>query len=731
MKKFTLLSLVLVMALGLFAQVNQRGLRQAFQEKDMSEWVERYNNKADFQQAIKTYGDIYFEDDFSTGTTTSLPTGWSTVDIDANSNNLVWEWTDTGTTGQYGSAPFQSTSNTNGWMMLDSDGAGQATYDAFLYSPSYDLTGRPYVAVVWEEYYRRWGNEAANPYGGNPTHLGVIVDGTDTTEIEIHSTFETGDVTDNPEGVMVNVSLICGGEDNVQFYFRIAGLWDYWWHIDDFKIIEGAGNDLQINETYALSVYQFGTSGFSWFGYYSRLPLSQVTDYFFQADIYNNGVIDQTNAMLTVTVDIDGVYDDEVSDTILIHEVDSLFSYVPAWYTPNGIGTYGATFEVSQDQVEEVPESNVAGPTEWDITTNNIIARDTRWTRALGASLYTGGSDGDLLGVSYFFPNATEANSLSVFIDYRSDVGTIIIGQVYYADTDWILQIESEEHIITQADLGHWIDLPLITIDPTDDDLDAETEYMAAVEMYWGGGDLNCWIGADDEGPHVYSQVTNLRIGQDWFWISDMPMIRMNLAGSTVPPVWTSPTTDTIWVDPSALPVTYDLSLTAMDPNIPALSLMFDTIVMPDFVTGFTDGGSGTATITMTITADDISTYQYTNTGGVDIYNNYGISYYVSNGVEENATYNYFYIFETTLGTSNTEVSEMVIYPNPTTSVINITNVEGASIYVYNVIGELVASVQQAGALSQVDLSANANGTYFVKVVNGNDITTQKINLIK
>ncbi len=731
MKKFTLLSLVLVLTLGMFAQMNNRAVTtQKFQKKEKADWVQRYDNKADADQALKAYGDIYFEDDFSTGSVGNMPTGWTTVDVDDAGNDFVWEWTTTGTTGQYGSAPFESTSAANGWLMLDSDGYGQGSYDALVSSPTYDLTGKPYVAVKFEEYYRRWGNEATNPYGGNPTYLGVVINGVDTTEIELHSDFEVSDGTANPENVMVNVSLVAGNEANVQFYFRIKGLWDYWWHIDDFKLIEGAGNDLEIKETYALSVYQFGTQGFNWFGYYSQLPLSQATPFFFQTDVFNNGVIDQTNAMLTVDVLFDGTSTAQLTDTIAVHPVDSTFSYVPEWYTPTAAGNFGATFTMSQDQVEEVPESNFSGPIEWEVTTNNIMARDVAWSRALGANLYTDGSDGDFLGVSYFTANATEVNSLSVFIDYRCDVGTIIIGQVYSSDTDWVLKIESEEHIITEADLGHWINLPLITIDPTDDDLDAESEYLAGVEMYWGGGDLNCWIGADDEGPHIYSQVTQLRIGQDWFWVSDMPMVRMNLDGAIEPPVYTSNTVDTIFVDPAALPWTTSLTVEATDPG--SLALSFDTIdVLPAFVTSFVDNGNGTASINMTITADDISEYLYTNTAGNDIYRSYRLSYVVDNGTVDNPMYSNIYVFEGTNNVATTEASELVIYPNPTTSVINVANVEGASIRVYNIVGELVASVENASNLAQLDLSAYSNGTYFVKVVNGNETTTQKVNLIK
>ncbi len=85
------------------------------------------------------------------------------------------------------------------------------------------------------------------------------------------------------------------------------------------------------------------------------------------------------------------------------------------------------------------------------------------------------------------------------------------------------------------------------------------------------------------------------------------------------------------------------------------------------------------------------------------------------------------------LGVSaNEEIAANIsIYPNPTTGIVNINNVEGATIEVLNLMGQVVKTIENASAINNIDLSNNANGTYFVRVVKGNEVSTTKINIVK
>lgn len=82
---------------------------------------------------------------------------------------------------------------------------------------------------------------------------------------------------------------------------------------------------------------------------------------------------------------------------------------------------------------------------------------------------------------------------------------------------------------------------------------------------------------------------------------------------------------------------------------------------------------------------------------------------------------------ETPLNVAN----QISIYPNPSTGIVNIEGIEGANVEVVNIMGQVVETIENANELNTVDMSNYSNGTYFVKVIIGNNVTTTKINLIK
>ncbi|MEA3445097.1 MAG: T9SS type A sorting domain-containing protein, partial [Bacteroidota bacterium] len=354
-------------------------------------------------------------------------------------------------------------------------------------------------------------------------------------------------------------------------------------------------------------------------------------------------------------------------------------------------------------------------------------ARDYVYTRASGPSLYADGADGDLLGVDYYIVNADTAQSISVFIDYRTDPGNTLIGQIYeVVNNEWAVMIETEEHIVTAQDLGTWITLPLVTIDPDDDKLSAGEEYMVGLEFYWGNDEnIRLWIGADDEGPHDYQHVTNLRLGSTWYWIHDLPMIRLNLASAVEPPVFETtagfdPALVTICVSATS-PTIYELDFD-VDPNGPS-TVSIDTVNVPDFVTSFTDNGDNSYTLGFDLTNVDTSSTV-----------SYNFELIADNGVSQNTLFFNATVEDcvTAIADGNgIEVNHINIYPNPTTGILNIENAGNARIFIYNIIGEEIASIHAKSAIETIDLNQFAEGTYIVKVITENDVVSQQINLIK
>jgi hypothetical protein len=74
---------------------------------------------------------------------------------------------------------------------------------------------------------------------------------------------------------------------------------------------------------------------------------------------------------------------------------------------------------------------------------------------------------------------------------------------------------------------------------------------------------------------------------------------------------------------------------------------------------------------------------------------------------------------------------DILLYPNPTGGKINMilpAGTDGSTIYVYDLLGEEVQSLPVRGTYNTLDISAEASGLYFVKIMHGSElITTQKI----
>jgi len=75
--------------------------------------------------------------------------------------------------------------------------------------------------------------------------------------------------------------------------------------------------------------------------------------------------------------------------------------------------------------------------------------------------------------------------------------------------------------------------------------------------------------------------------------------------------------------------------------------------------------------------------------------------------------------------------SAINMYPNPASSLVNITNAANANIYVYTTTGKLVYTQKSADKLAQLNLNTLVNGSYIVKIVKDAQVITRKLNVIK
>jgi len=122
--------------------------------------------------------------------------------------------------------------------------------------------------------------------------------------------------------------------------------------------------------------------------------------------------------------------------------------------------------------------------------------------------------------------------------------------------------------------------------------------------------------------------------------------------------------------------------------------------------------------------ADNVFPHDYQNSANLSVN---GTWYYTSSGVPA-FTLNMLHVVGVNNQKAQTSVS---IYPNPASTEIHVDNADGATLEVFNLMGQNVMTVENANKFNTVNVEALAAGTYVVKVVSNNGVKTQKINIVK
>jgi len=144
------------------------------------------------------------------------------------------------------------------------------------------------------------------------------------------------------------------------------------------------------------------------------------------------------------------------------------------------------------------------------------------------------------------------------------------------------------------------------------------------------------------------------------------------------------------------------------------------------------DGFSGSAnSIPTSVTYNVPNTFSYSGTLGSNIVD-WRTSFVAL--IIDNATGQIVNATELLLGNvgiNNSTEAKYNIYPNPTNGIVNIEGTEGAQVIIYNMIGEVIFSIENAEPNTSFDLSKYAIGNYFVKIINNEGVSTQKIILTR
>ncbi len=78
------------------------------------------------------------------------------------------------------------------------------------------------------------------------------------------------------------------------------------------------------------------------------------------------------------------------------------------------------------------------------------------------------------------------------------------------------------------------------------------------------------------------------------------------------------------------------------------------------------------------------------------------------------------------LGLEDNNLEMVTLYPNPTSDVLTISNVENATIEIYNLLGQVMTTKTNSSNQETIDVSGYRSGTYFIKISNQELTTTKK-----
>ncbi len=407
-------------------------------------------------------------------------------------------------------SPAVFTSVNNGFAFINSDAQGESGVQNsnMTYSGTIDCSAYSNVSIVFEQSYRTYLDtriiRISNDGGTTWTDF-VVTDGSEPTAQN----------SPNPDVYSINISSVAGGQANVKVQINYQGNWGWYWAIDDMKIIETDQYDLKLQTT------SFGTDGA--FGArlaYFQIPNAQVAPINFGGVLKNIGVQDLTDAGFTAT--INGTYSGN-GGPINLAAANTDTVWCSNTFTP---ASSNATYSVAVGATTAQTEPDVSNNTLPNIT---ISVNDYVYARDNGQILGGISNSGQGYEVGHIFDMFQSATiyGIDAVINASSEPGAEIFVKLYSIDPatgDFIFEDESAPYIVTPADLGQKISLPLSN--PVL--LNANEAYLAMVGSYGDGGTTNDLVTASSGSATPQTTFYYDYTDQTWYYTTSNVMVRMN-----------------------------------------------------------------------------------------------------------------------------------------------------------------------------------------------------------
>ena len=465
---------------------------------------------------LKDEGITIWSDDFSDETTWVLDnSGQQGVEYGWNINAVSDGW--------YSTNGIGSTSGGNYAELVNGDPSAETQALDVVYTMTtanpidvITLAGTNEITLEFEQFGARFNDLQQISYSTDGVVFTPIGDNNDIPVLSASG----GSAYDNPDLKQINLATVLDMNSSpiwLQFSWTTnfpasaenPNVWvTYGWYIDDVRLVTNPGNDLVITETY------WGTEGLN----YYQIPLTQVAPIDFEVAVFNGGVNEQSNVVLSADIN-EGAFVGS-SDPAQINSLDTAILTLSTQFTPDANGDYNIVQTISADSTDDVPGNNEIDDVSFSVV-DFIYARNNG---SPGGST-TNGADGFESGNLF----DVWADQTLKAIDIRipggtngAQLGTEFYVKLYSVDVttgDFIYEMESDVLTLTQQMQNTSLTVPLLS--PVN--VITNTTYLAVIGSF-GEGLRVSTAGTSEPQTSFFLDLAD----NTWYYQTGTPYVRMN-----------------------------------------------------------------------------------------------------------------------------------------------------------------------------------------------------------
>jgi hypothetical protein len=413
--------------------------------------------------------------------------------------------------------PAGHTTAANGYAIIDSDAAGSSSsQNAIIYTVApIDLSANPQVVMTFQQTHRRYAES---------TYVIYSLDGGATWgEVEVNAGMTVNTNTTNPAQVQVDLSSAIGGQAAVHIGFKYTGQYDWFWAVDDVKLMTPDDYDLAIVGAY------WGSTGF-WGARlpYYQIPLPQIAPIDFSGVVSNLGALTQNDVVFTAAL-ASGAYTGTSAPGTLTNGATDTLDATTQLTPPASVANHVVNLSVSSSATDAAPANNSITNAATIAVNNYVYARDLG-TYASGS--YNQGLGFEVGNIFDMYASA-DLSTIDLFVHPVAVAGAEIYVKLYSIDAatgDFVFVDESAPYTLTTANLGQTISLPLSA--PVT--LNANESYLVVAGSNGDGGASNDLVvgtaGVSEAQTSFYLDLTD----NTWYYTTSTPMVRMNFSPANV-----------------------------------------------------------------------------------------------------------------------------------------------------------------------------------------------------